>query len=65
MKSQRVKVAKDRRSQIASEGHRRCERVNAGRDRLLAGLPIVIVKGGVVQTIQPGSLEAEEIIRRG
>ena len=65
MKSQRVKVAKDRRDQIKEEGLRRVSLVNPGRDRLLAGLPIVIVKGGVVQTIQPGTPEAERIIRQG
>ena len=67
MRGDRPKEAKDRRDRIEEEGLRRVSLTNPGRDRLLAGLPIVIGGGkrGVVRVIWPGSPEAERIIRRG
>ena len=67
MRGDRPKASEDRRDQIQEEGLRRVAVVNPGRDRLLAGRPIVIGGGerGVVKIIQPNSPEAERIIRRG
>ncbi len=66
MRNKRTKMTKDRRNQIVEEGLRRVSLVNVGRDRLLAGLPIAIGgKSGGVRIVQPGTPEAEAIIRRG
>ncbi len=67
MRSKRAKVVKGRRGQVEAEGLRRVSLVNPGRDRLLAGLPIVIggSKRGGIRVIRPGTPEAEAIIRRG
>ena len=67
MRSERPIPAKGRRRQGREEGLHRVAVVNPGRDRLLAGLPIVIGgnKRGVVRVIWPGTPEAEEIIQRG
>ena len=67
MRSERAKTAEGRRSQIEAEGLRRVSLTNPGRDRLLAGRPIVVGgnKRGVVRVVWPGTPEAEAIIRRG
>ena len=67
MRNGRPEVAKDRRDQVEAEGQRRVAVVNPGRDRLLAGLPVVIGSNerGDVRVIWPGTPEAEEIIRSG
>ena len=67
MRGDRPKEAKDRRDRIEEEGLRRVSLTNPGRDRLLAGLPIVIGgnERGVVRVIWPGTPEAEAIIRGG
>ena len=66
-RGERPTTAEDRRSQIQEEGLRRVSLTNPGRDRLLAGLPIVVGsdKRGVVRVIWPGTPEAERIIRGG
>ena len=67
MRGDRPKTAEDRRDQIEAEGLRRVSATNPGRDRLLAGRPIVVGsdKRGGVRLIWPDSSEARRIIRRG
>ncbi|MXW74033.1 MAG: hypothetical protein F4X96_08645 [Gammaproteobacteria bacterium] len=67
MRDGRPKAAEGRRDQIEAEGLRRVSATNPGRDRLLAGRPIVIGgrRRGGIRVIWPGTPEADEIIRRG